>query len=190
MNINKAIRKQKRSIKRFVLSMGFIFILLPSIAYFYKVFSLFLLIYLSLIEILIIVVIIRKIDKASLSFECSNKFKIHNGIFGERYNIDCKKVEIIHTINEGENLEITIILKSRLRNKRVKRIDPKFVRSNKWASKYYNNLKLQSPGGEYYYILLDKGGYIKYKLLDELYKFCTNAHFTENSIKSIKEYRN
>ena len=33
MNINKAIRKQKKTYKRFVLSMGFIFVILPIVLY-------------------------------------------------------------------------------------------------------------------------------------------------------------
>lgn len=189
MNINKAIRKQKKSIKGFMLSMSFIFILLPTIVYISKAFSTFLLIYLSVIEILIITVILIKLDKETLKFEYGSRLKVHNGIFRDRYSIDCDKVEVVHTIKEGRELEIIIILKSRLRNKRIKRVDSKFLKSNNWTNKYCN-IKDEKFSTEYYYIILNKGGYVKYKLLDILYRYCTKAHFTEDSIKNIKEYRN
>jgi hypothetical protein len=190
MNINKALRKQKKSNERFMLSMGFIFFLLPAIVYVSKSFSTFLLIYLVVIEILVIIVILVKLDKEILKFGYVSRLKVQNGILGERYSIDCHKVEVVHTINEEKELEIVIILESKLRNKRIRRIDSKFLKNNSWANKYYNNLKNNKSSKDYYYIVLNKGGYVKYKLLDVLYKYCTNAHFTDEAIKNIKEYRN
>lgn len=190
MNINKAIKKQKKSTKRFVRFMGFIFLLLPTILYLNNVFTAFILVYLAIIEILIIVVILLRIDKKTLKFNYTQKMKIQNGIFGDKYIIDCQRVEIVHTIRENENIEIILILNSKSRNKRIKKVDSKFLKNNPWMAKYYNVLKNSKIGKDYYYVAVSKGGYIKYILLDELYKYCTKAYFTDSSIKSIKEYRN
>ncbi|KYH29394.1 MULTISPECIES: hypothetical protein [Clostridium] len=188
MNINKAIRKQKKSIKRFMLSMGFIFILLPTVAYVSKISSWFLIIYLILIEIFIIVAILIRLNRETLKFEYGSRLKIQNGILGEGYSIDCNKVKAVHSINRGKALEIIVILKSRFRNKNIKKVDSNFLKDNNWANIYFNDTKENSKT-EYYYIIIDKGGYIKYKFLDLLYRNCIKADFTEEAIKRIKEYR-
>jgi hypothetical protein len=190
MNINKAIRKQKKIFKRFMLSMGFIFLALPITLYFAKTFSTFLFIYLGIIEMLILIVMAIRLNRETLKVEYTNKFKIQNGIFREKFMLICDKVEIIHTINEGKNIEIAIIMSSRVRNKRIKSIDSKFLKKNPWANKYYDNFKSINSNKDYFYTVIDKGGYNKYELLDLLYKYCVKAHFTDEAIKGIKEYRN
>lgn len=190
MNINKAIKKQKKSTKRFVRFMGFIFILLPAILFLNNVFTFFILIYLIIIEMLIITVLLLKLDKETLKFNFAERLRIQNGIFGDRYSIDCQRVQLVHTIREKENLEIILILNYKSRNKRIKKIDSRFLKNNPWIKKYYNVLKDKKIGKDYYYVVVSKGGYIKYILLNELYKYCTKAYFTDSSIKSIKEYRN
>jgi len=190
MNINKAIRKQKRSYKRFRLSMGFIFFMLPVILYFTKTFSTFFLAYLGVIEILIIAAIIISIDKGTLKFEYNNKLIIQNGIFGDRFIILPDKVEIVHTLSNSKDLEVIMILKSRVRNKKIKKIDTKFLKKHTWAEKYYENLITLKENREYFYIIINKGGFLKYSLLDLIYRYCVSSHFTEDAIKNIKEYRN
>lgn len=190
MNINKAIRKQKKALKRFMLSMGFIFLILPLVVYFTKIFSAFFLAYLIIIEILIVFVIMIREDKETLKFEYNNKLKIQNGIFKDRYVILCDRVMLVHTLNEGKDLEIIIILKSRLRNKKIKPIDSRFLKKYSWFNKYYDNLKKQNNYKECYYLIINKGGYSKYELLDLIYRYSVKAYFTENAIKRIKEYRN
>lgn len=190
MNINKAIRKQKKIFKRFMLSMSFIFLALPIILYFAKTFSTFLLIYLGIIETLILIVIFIRVNKETLKFEYTSVFKIQNGIFRDRFILICDRVEIINTINEGKDLEIVIIMSSRVRNKKIRRIDSKFLKKYPWANKYYDNFKSVNSNKEHFYVVIDKGGYNKYKLLDSLYKYCVKAHFTEEAIRRIKEYRN
>lgn len=190
MNINKAIKKQKKIFKRFMLSMGFIFLFLPIILYFTKIFSVFLFVYLGIIEMLILIVMIISTDRETLKFQYVNQFKIQNGIFGEWFILVSDRVEFIHILNEGNDLKIVIILSSRLRNKRIKKIDSELLTKHSWANDYYNKIKSENVNKEYFYIEIDKGGYNKYELLDFLYKYCTKAHFTEEAIKAIKEYRN
>lgn len=190
MNINKAIRKQNKTFNRFVLSMSFIFLALPIILYFTKIFSTFFIAYLTTIEILIVIVLVARWDKETLKFDYNNKLIIQNGAFRDRYTIPWDRVEVVQTINEGKDLEIVLILKSRLRNKKIKKIDTKFLKKHPWAEKYYNNLISLKENREYYYVIINKGGYLKYELLDLIYRYCVKAHFTEEAIRRIKEYRN
>ena len=67
MNINKAIKKQNSSYKRFVLIMGFIFLSLGLVIS--GAFNLFFIAYLAIIEVLIIIILVKK-DGKSLSYEC------------------------------------------------------------------------------------------------------------------------
>lgn len=189
MNINKAIKKQKKSLRRFTLNMGFIFLLLPTVMYFTNMFRVFFVLYLILIELLIILSIVVKIDKTTLKYNINENLKIQDGILGGRYVIPYKKVEFVHTINEGKDLKIIIILRSKLRNEKIKIVGPKFLKRNKWIQKYYYNLKNKSVFNQCYYMVINRGGHLKYELLNLIYKYCVNAYFTENSIKRIKEYR-
>lgn len=54
MDINKVIKKQNKSLRRFVLMMCFIFLFLPLMALKFKVFNLYIIIYLIIIETVIL----------------------------------------------------------------------------------------------------------------------------------------
>ncbi|WP_242946917.1 hypothetical protein [Clostridium haemolyticum] len=75
MKINKAIRKQKKSYKRFMLTMSFIFLLLPSVLYFSHEFYTFIIAYLVFIEVLIIIVMFIRLDKEYLKYKIDKKNK-------------------------------------------------------------------------------------------------------------------
>ncbi len=89
MDLNKGLRNQKRSYKRFVVIMSFIFILLPLILYLYnKIYDIFYVSYLIIIEVLIIMAIIIRTDREKLKFEYSNnRLKIVLGIINRKLNI-------------------------------------------------------------------------------------------------------
>lgn len=189
MNINKAIRKQKKSSERFWLSMSFIFFVLPTLMIFAKVFSLFIIIYLISIEFLIIIAILASINKETLKFEYNNTLKIKNGIWKSKYSIKCSDVLFIHAYGEEENLKILIILKSKMRNKNLKVIDSEMLKKYTSSRGCNINAKVRNLQKKYYYVIINKGGYLKYELLNTIYKYCVNAYFTDNAIKKIKEYR-
>lgn len=69
MNINKAIRKQKKTYERFMLSMCFIFILLPIMLIISKIVNIFFVIYLVCNEILIAVVMIIRFNEEYIDFK-------------------------------------------------------------------------------------------------------------------------
>ncbi|MCY6485612.1 hypothetical protein OW763_14855 [Clostridium aestuarii] len=190
MNINKAIRKQRKLFKSFLLSMSFIFFILPIISISTGSLNAFFLIYLTTIQILIVIAVIKRVNKENLKFKYNNKIKIESGILKNRYTILCDKVNIVHTINKEKDLKIIMILSSRFRNKKINKIDSKFLKKYTCMKKYYHNLKCEKHSEKYYYLVINKGGYSKYQLLDMIYRYCVQAYFTEEAIENIKEYRN
>ena len=184
MDIYKVLKKQKKSYTRFMLSMGFIFLLLPLVLYITRRFDLFFIIYLCVIEALI------RYNEDYLKFEVDHD-KLMVSICGGRikYRILSSKVVIVHTIPEEQNFNIILVTKSQFRNKRIKVITQRVIDKYKGLEEYYK--KINKPDdGYYYYFIIKKGGAKKYLLLDVLYKYCLDALFTENAVENIKQFRN
>ena len=98
MNINKAIRKQKKTYKGFMLSMCFIFVLLPIILIVSKIINIFFVIYLVCNELLIAFVIILRFNEEYIDFKLEGyKISIWCGIAKVKFIIICKKVAFVHT---------------------------------------------------------------------------------------------
>lgn len=190
MNINKAIRKQNKSYIRFMLTMSFIFILLPEALFLSNKWKhMVFLIFLFIIEILIIILMLT-VSNSRLSYTVLEKnLKVKSGIYPKTININFERVLAVHTKNINENLEIILITSSNLRSKYVKRIDDNFLRLYPDLYDECNRLIKSDGQNEFYYFTISSGGYNKYKLLDELYKTCLRAYFTDETIERIKEYR-
>lgn len=191
MNINKAIKKQNSSYKRFVLIMGFIFFMNPLGLVISGAFNLFLIAYLAIIEVLIIIAVLVKKDGKSLSYEYYHgKLKLSQGLFKNKLTLHCEKVIFVHVKAKSENKEkdadIIILTSSRFRNKKIKEVDLYFLNNHQYVKNEYEKLKVANPDLECYYIIVSKGKLIKYKLLMELYKRCVNAKFSEEAIDTIK----
>lgn len=190
MNINKAIRKQKKTYKRFMLSMGFIFVLLPIILIISKIINMFFVIYLVCIEIMIAFVILLRVNEEFMEFKLDGyKISIWCGIAKVKFIIICNKVALVHTIDQGKDLELIIVTKSRFRNKKINPMDIKFLKKYPYVAQMYNKIKTSDPEQTYFYFIISNGGYRKYNLLDDLYKSCVGAVFSEDVIEKIKEYR-
>ncbi|MCR1935597.1 hypothetical protein ACQX0N_05490 [Clostridium tepidum] len=196
MDLNKGLRNQKRSYKRFVMIMSFIFILLPLILYLYnKINNIFYISYLIVIEVLIIIAIIIRTDREKLEFKYSNnRLRIVLGILNKKLNIVCDKVALVHiekfnNIYDVEDFSIIILTTSKFRNKRIIKVNEKFLKLHNYAAKFYYKLKKISPEKDFYYTIIKRGGFKKYYLLDALYRTCVYAHFTEECIEKIKELR-
>ncbi len=190
MNINKAIRKQKKTYKRFMLSMCFIFVLLPIILIVSKSINIFFVIYLVCIEMLITLVVILRFNEEFIDFKLEGyKIIIWCGMAKSKFTIICEKVALIHTGGYGRNLELTIITKSRFRNKKISPIDIEFLKKYPYIAQMYNKIKIQNPEETYFYFIIKHGGFRKYVLLDDLYKSCVQAVFSDDAIEKIKEYR-
>lgn len=196
MNINKAIRKQKKSYKRFMLSMCFIFFILPFILFFYKNFDMFYVIYLCIIEILIILALAIRINKEKLNFEYNGyMLKIISGITRGKINIVCDKIAFVHVEEIESNdtdlkdFKIIILATAGFRSKRMIHINENFLKKHSYISYHYTRLKKLNPEKEYFYTIFKKGGLKKYPFLDIIYKSCVYAIFTDETIEKIKFYR-
>lgn len=190
MNVNKVIRKQRKTYKRFMLSMCFIFVLLPIILVVSNIMNIFFVIYLVFIELMITLVLLLRFNEEFMEFKLEGyKISIWCGIAKAKFIIICNKVALVHTINKGVDLEIIVITKSRFRNKKIIPIDLKFLQKYPYVAQMYKKIKTSNPEQEYYYITIRNGGFRKFNLLDDLYKSCIGALFSDDAIEKIKEYR-
>ena len=190
MDINKAIRKQKKSYNRFMLTMCFIFFIMPAVLYLSGLMTPFFITYLLIIEILVLSAVIIKIDNENLSYELEeDKLKIKNGLIGVKYNILCERVALVHTEGDEEDISLIILTTSMFRNKKIKAINIELLKKHAYLSHEYNRIKKLYPENNYYYIIIKRGGYYKYKLLADLYKNCLKAVYTDAAIENIKKGR-
>jgi hypothetical protein len=188
MDINKAIRKQKKSYKGFMLAMCFIFFMLPFVLYLSRKMTPFFIIYLVVIEVMIFLSILARSHNEKLEFQCdSAKLKIRDGLLNHGYNLACNKVILVHTEKREKDIQIIIITTSRFRNKRIKEIDKEFLKEYAYLSQEYLRIKKLYPENMYYYMIVKNGGYYKYKLLAELYKNSVKAVYTDEAIENIKK---
>lgn len=190
MDINKVLKKQKKSYIRFMLSMGFIFLLLPITLWFTKQFNSFFLIYLIIIEILIIVIMIMRYNEEYLKFELINDKIIISMIGGRsKYKFTYSKVAIVHTLPQtNDDFDILIVTKSNFRNKKMRVLTKKALEKYLDIEKHYRKISTPTDGA-YYYFVVRRGKAKKYILLDLLYKYAVSAIFTESAVNNIKEYR-
>jgi len=187
MDIDKVLRKQKKSYKRFMLSMGFIFLLLPIVMYISERFNIFFIIYLLLIEGLILLSMVIRYNEEHLNFYLDgNKLTIVTSSAKIRYNILTDKVTIVHSITEEKYFNIMIVTKSKFRNKRLQQVNFKVLEKYPEINKVYNRVKMPEEG-PYFYFIIKKGGIKKYLLLNLLFKYCVGATFTDEAVERIKE---
>ncbi|MBU3127376.1 hypothetical protein [Clostridium tagluense] len=190
MNINKAIRKQKKTYKGFMLSMCFIFVLLPIMLIVSKIANIYFIIYLIFNELLIVIVIILRFDEEYIDFKLEGyKISIWCGFAKDKFIIICKKVVFVHTENQGMDLEIIIITKSKFRNEKIHPLDIKFLKKYPYVARMYRKIKIENPEETYFYFIIKHGGFRKYVLLDDVYRSCVGAIFSGDAIEKIKEYR-
>ena len=190
MNINKAIRKQKKTYKCFMLSMCFIFVLLPITLIVSKIINMFFVIYLVCIEMLIVFDVIFRFIEEYIDFKWDGyKISIWCGIEKFKFIITCEKVALVHADGQGRNLEIIVITKSKFRNKRIYPVDIEFLKKYPYVAQMYNEIKIRNIEETYFYFTIKHGEFRKYILLNDLYKFCVQAVFSDDAIEKIKEYR-
>lgn len=188
MYIDKAIKKQKKQYKNFMLVMCFIFLMLPIILFLTGLNkNLFLDTYLIFIELIIMLSIFVRFNIEKLEFTCSNnKLKIIQGISKRTHILLCDKVDLVHTENFNEDIKIIIVISGRFRNKKIRPIGIDFLRKYPNLSYEYLKIKKRNPEIIYYYIVVKKGALKKYSLLDTIYRNCVKAVYTEDSIENIR----
>lgn len=190
MNINKAIRKQEKSNKRSLLTLCFIFFILPAALFLSHKINIFFLSYLAIIEILILTALLLTINNNYLKYSIEDyKLKLKFRKFGENVNILCDKVVIVFSEGKGPSMEIIIVTSSKFRNKNMKPVDEPLLRKHPYLAQQYYIIKKHHPENSYFYIIISKGAYHKYRLLDLIYRNCIKAYYSEETIERIKEYR-
>ena len=187
MKILKALKRERKNKKYFFILMSTIFIFLPLIAFLSQIKSVFLWSYLGIIESLIIVECINKLNYYNLKFSCVNsKLRFKSGLFSNESVILCGKVVIVHTDKFKEEMDIILISTIKFRNKYLKPVSKAFLKKYPEASEEYIRIKKINPEDSYYFQVIRRGALKKYILLDEIYKNCVRASYTASAIENIK----
>lgn len=196
MNIDKAIRKQKKSYKRFLLAMCFIFFTLPIALVISKKFYVFYIIYLVIVEFLILLVMFISLNNETLRFNYDGyRLKILLGLGEKKVNIIPDKVVLVHIENvklknnKVVDFKIILISESKFRSNRMIALNLDFFKKYPYIAYHYNRIMNFHPSDNYYYTIIKRGGICKYPLLDTIYKTCVYAYFTEETVEKIKNYR-
>lgn len=187
MDIYTAIKKERFHLKLFFISMFIISVILPIAIVLTNMTKLFYLIYLGIIEFLIVIAIIIRLNHYRVEYRCSNNrlvFKI--GIFAKDNLIICDKVALVHTSKSDYDLEIIIMTSVKFKNRSLRQVDKNFFRRYPQIKREYDYIKKLNPEKEYYFQVIRRGGLKKYLLLDLIYKNCVKAIYTEESIQNIK----
>ncbi|MFD3158265.1 hypothetical protein ACFIJ5_15685 [Haloimpatiens sp. FM7330] len=191
MNINKAIRKQNKSLKRFLFSESFIFFVLILILTYFDNLSTYLKITIIFMEALVVIAMISKLQSKYLKYVTNdNKISIKTGILDISMNFRVDNVVLVHTEDEFKDIKIILIIASKIKRRRYKKVNDKFLRNHKVVYENFKNIKHKNINKKYYYIIIEKGSFMKYKLLNDIYIKCTKAFFTDEAIDRIKQYRN
>ena len=187
MDIYKAIKMEKKSLKRFYRLMIILFIGLPLSVYLTGVKSIFYLVYLLIIELLIIAAVINKLNYYSLKYNYNaNKLNITNGLFANNSLILCDKVDLVHTEKMESDMEIIIISTMSFRNKSLRPIVKGFLKKYPKVQEELKKVSNYDNQKKYYFQIIRKGGLSKYLLLDTIYKNCVKAIYTNDCIENIK----
>jgi len=196
MNINKAIRKQRKSYKRFLLSMCFVFFALPLALIFYSRLEAFYLGYLAAVEILVAVSVYLRSRQERLEFDYNmGRLRVKRGLIAKTESINCDKIMYVDVelatekVKGFQEFSVILISKSKFRNKKLKAVDNEFWDRYKSIWSVSEKLAQENPGKELYYLMIDSGGLRKYGLLDAVFTSCVKAAFSENAIEKIKFYR-
>lgn len=191
MNIDKAIRKQNKSLKRFLFSSCLVFLLillilifLPGIYTEFKIILIFL-------QIIILILISGRLEDKWLRYVVNeNKILVKTGLINATTVIRKNKVLLVHTKDKNKDMKIIIIIESKVKKRNFIEVNKKFLSENKELYKYLQNLKEKNPSRKYFYTIIYNGGFCKYKFLNDVYINCDKAFFTDKVIENIKLYRN
>lgn len=188
MDINKAVKKERRHTKIFLTAMIVIAFLLPCILYLSGVkIKLFYLIYLLIIEFLIMISIFAKLNFYLVKFHCkNNRLKFKAGLFSKEHLLLCNSVKAVHTKKSDYDIEIILITDIRLRNKGLKAISEKTLKRHNYVANMLKNIEGYDKEKIYYIEIIKRGGLKKYLLLDCIYKNCVKAFYTDECIQNIK----
>ncbi|MGL4874325.1 MAG: DUF5976 family putative bacteriocin [Clostridium sp.] len=187
MDINKALRVEKRRGKKFYALMIILALLLPLSLWLTGIEEGFFIAYVIGMEVLIGLAILKRVDRYKLKYDYkNNKLTFKSGVFGKKNLILCDQVAVVHTEGIEDDLKIIIISTIKFRNSRLKPVvDGLFRKYPKIGDEYKKVINI-NPDKKYYYLIIKKGGLKKYPLLGDIYTYCAKSSYTEEAIQSIK----
>lgn len=187
MDIYKALKKEKKSIKRFYILMITLAIFLPTALWLTSIINNFFIIYLLVLECLILFAILKKWDSTKLEFKYkNNKLRFVSGLFSRGCLIICDKIAIVHAEGMEDDMRIILVSKGRIRNRGMKPVTKAFLKRYPEINEEYIRIKRIEEEEIYYFQIIKKGGLKKYPLLNEIFTYCVKAHYTENCVENIK----
>ena len=143
--------------------------------------------FLAIIEILIFLAIISKMNYYELKFSFyNNKLKFRSGLFSKESVILCDKVAVVHTNKSKEDIEIIIITRNKFKNKKLKPLTKVILDKYPEIEKEIEKLKKIDNNHVYYFQVIKRGALRKYLLLDNIYRNCVNSIYTYSAIENIK----
>lgn len=187
MNIFKALKREGKFLKRFYISMGTFFVILPLSVYMTNMYTAFYMIFLLIVELLIVLAVISKRNATKIRFSCNNnRLKITSGLFSKENLIFCDKVVLVHTEKMEDDIEIYIFTTVNFKNKRLKLVGKSLLKKIPSVEEDYLKVRRDNPGKIIYFQQVKRGGLKKYMLLDTIYKNCVKAVYTDQCIENIK----
>ena len=187
MEINRALKRIRKKENIFFIIMGILAVLIPTLAYLANLKNTFIYVYIMIIEILILIAILSRINTCTLKFKYYNsRFKIRQGLFLRESIILCENVAIVHTSKEREDVEIIIVTSSKFRNKKARPVTKGFLKKYPEVEREYKRLKKINEEKTYYFQIIRNGSLRKYIFLENIYTTCVKSAYTPAAIESIK----
>lgn len=187
MEINKALKRIRKKENIFFIIMGILSVSIPTLAYLANLKNTFIYVYIMIIEILILIAILSRINTCTLKFKYYNsRFKIKQGLFLRESIILCENVAIVHTSKEREDVEIIIVTSSKFRNKKARPVTKGFLKKYPEVEREYKRLKKINEEQTYYFQIIRNGSLRKYIFLENIYTTCVKSAYTPAAIESIK----
>ena len=163
MEINRALKRIRKKENIFFIIMGILAVLIPTLAYLANLKNTFIYVYIMIIEILILIAILSRINTCTLKFKYYNsRFKIRQGLFLRESIILCENVAIVHTSKEREDVEIIIVTSSKFRNKKARPVTKGFLKKYPEVEREYKRLKKINEEQTYYFQIIRNGSLRKY----------------------------
>ena len=187
MDIYVALKKEKKSSKKFYICMAILAIFLPMTLWLTGIMTKFYIFYVIFLELLILLAVLKKVDNNKLEFSYkNNKLRFKIGLFSQSNTILCDKIALVHTDGIEDYMKIIIITDNKLRNRRMKPVTEGLLNRYKDVADEYKKVRILNPEKKYYFQIIKKGGLKKYPFLDEVFKYSPKAHFTQDCIQNVK----
>ena len=173
MEINKALKRIRKKENISFIIMGILSVSIPTLAYLANLKNTFIYVYIMIIEILILIAILSRINTCTLKFKYYNsRFKIRQGLFLRESIILCENVAIVHTSKEREDVEIIIVTSSKFRNKKARPVTKGFLKKYPEVEREYKRLKKINEEQTYYFQIIRNGSLESTFFRKHIYYLC------------------